>query len=145
MNKETDNPQNRVEITNHSNGMVISKIPYMNDKKHGLEIWWYEDGTKWTEAMWKAGKMHGLERWWHEDGTKSYERMWRDDKHHGIRTQWYVSGLKWEEQWFVNYDSYAWVEWDQDKSIRRYFLPTPTITTTNLNPTLSPPPQNKLK
>ncbi len=154
MNKKADKPQNRVEMDYYSNGMVISKTPFINDKRHGRTTWyqvggekamevswkegkkhgvetvWYEDGTKWKEKMWRAGEMHGVERWWAEDGKKAYEQMWRAGKKHGMETQWYEkSGLKWLEKCFVNNALYAGIEWDLEKSMSQWSLPPPTTTT----------------
>ncbi len=41
----------------YDNGKVMSKTPYVNDKKHGIETWWrHVNGEKNSLIMWKDGK-----------------------------------------------------------------------------------------
>jgi len=56
----------------HKNGSR-QETPYVKGKKHGMEIWYYENGNKMEEAstLWTANR-HGMVIQYHEDGSKSY-------------------------------------------------------------------------
>jgi len=44
----------------HSNGKKHYEVPYINDKVHGLSIWWYENGNKYSETPFKKSIRHGV-------------------------------------------------------------------------------------
>ncbi len=86
-----------VKTKYHPNGQVMSKTPYVNGKKHGIETVWYEDGSKEWEITWVEGKRHGLDMGRHENGDKEWLITWVDGKKHGVETEWWESDRKWSE------------------------------------------------
>ncbi len=157
--QEKSQPPNRIEMTRHSNGVVQSETPYVNGKKHGLNKWWREDGSKWIEEIWRSGKKHGMATDWYESGRKSEERMRKEGNSHGLETHWYKSGEKWWEimwrngkrqgvvtAWYENGQKihqtyygadaeYACVEWDEKGNIIKTNFPTfPQTTTKKVKP-----------
>ncbi len=87
----------------------MSKTPYVSDKKHGAEEWRYENGTKWSEAMWRDGKQHGLETGRHENGQKEWEI------------------------YFIAGKVCARIEWNKERSVIEVNFPN-----TVLNPEINP-------
>ena len=74
------------------NGTLWTEIPFVDGKRHGLARWWYENGTLWKEVPFVDDKRHGLDRLWHENGTISEEIPFVDDKRHGLERWWYENG-----------------------------------------------------
>ncbi len=142
-------PKSTVKTTHYFNGQVMSKNHYVNDKRHGVEtewwdnghkrrevMWndgkkhgvatgWLKDGRKWYERMWKDGKAHGLETWRRDNGKKSQEILYQDGKQHGVTTSWYTSGGKSEEIYYLVGEEYAEIEWDESGSLAVASFPTP--------------------
>jgi len=52
MKKET-------KIDYYNNGKKAYETPYINDNRHGLEIWWYKNGNKYSETTFKNDIEHG--------------------------------------------------------------------------------------
>ncbi len=130
-------PKTKVNITHHSNGKVKSKTYYVNDKRHGAQIGWYENGVKWREQMWRDGKKHGVETYWRDNGTKGWVEMWRDGERHGVATGWHENGLKRGEECFVNNAPYAGIEWNKEgNATRAYSLIPASPVEANLVPKL---------
>ncbi len=124
------NSTKKIKTTYYNNGDVMSKIPYVNGKKHGMErMWWYSRGGKWSETVWRNGKKHGLYTEWYEGGQKWYERMWIDDEAHGVATGWWDNGQKsWETM------SDDGIGWDEEGNVIKVdFPPVPQKQTLLLN------------
>ena len=51
--------KNRIETSYWSNGNKQYETPYVNDKAHGLRIWWYSNGNKDCETPYKKDIQHG--------------------------------------------------------------------------------------
>ncbi len=107
-------PQNHVKTTYYTNGMIESKTPYEKGKKHGVESWWYEDGSKFANKIWRNDEEHGMETWWYKNAGKRKEvaRTWSDGwyesgtkeyqiREHGVQTWWYKDGTKQSETIFA--------------------------------------------
>jgi len=43
----------------YKNGKKVHETPYINDKVHGLSIWWYKNGNKYSETTFKNDIEHG--------------------------------------------------------------------------------------
>ncbi len=132
MNKNTHNSltspsPNRIEKEYHRNGKILSKTPYVNDKKHGLETKWWEGGKKNHEIMWKYGKKHGAETWWWNNLHKTWEAMWKEGKLHGVKTDWYDNGQKWCESYYIAAIGYARIEWDKEGNVTAVNSPKTAI------------------
>jgi len=48
-----------IKTNYHSNGNRSYEISYVNDKIHGLRIWWYPNGNKSSETTYKNNLEHG--------------------------------------------------------------------------------------
>ncbi len=119
------NDDTKIEITRHENEKIKSKIRYVADQKHGMETWWYENGTKRYKKMWDNGKNHGLRRRWDGDGYIEQETMWRSGKKHGVDRRWYGSGEKEEETYFVRGQEFAQIGWDKEGNVIKTYFPNP--------------------
>ncbi len=133
-----NHPQKTAELIKHyPDGEIMSKIPRVNGKKHGMGRQWYINGMKSSKQMWANGKRHGLRKAWQDDGNhdsetmfrkgKTYglkiewwprgakylETIWRNNKHHGVQTLRHENGLTWRERYYVHGKEYARIEWDE--------------------------------
>lgn len=72
----------------HKSGNLAFKGEFLNNERHGLCTWWYENGKKQAESNFKDDKEEGLTTWWHENGKKSSEANFKDGERHGTRTIW---------------------------------------------------------
>ncbi len=68
MNKNTHNSltppsPDRIEKEYRSNGEIWYKTPYVNGKKHGLRIGWYDSGKKRKEIYYTRKKRHAQVEW----------------------------------------------------------------------------------
>ncbi len=145
MSKKPDNPSktrppSRVDIKQHPNGEIETATPYVNGKKHGVETWWEEDGTKEREETWRNGRRHGMETEWYENGRKRQDTMWKDGEKHGLSAWWDEAGKKEREIYYTRKKIHAGMEWDEEGNVISLTFPTPPIKTP-----ASPPRKNGLK
>ena len=52
---------------------------YKNNLRDGLWIYWYENGSKWSEGFFKDGKNDGKRLTYFENGKVRYEAYYKDD------------------------------------------------------------------
>jgi len=52
----------------YKNGNKWYEIPYVNDKRNGLQIVWHSNGNKSCETPYVNGKVHGLEIVYNKNG-----------------------------------------------------------------------------
>ncbi len=123
-NRLTENNQ---KITLDSNGMVRSKTPYVNGKKHGAQRWWYENGSKSRKTMWKNGVEHGSETWWGQKGQKFFEQTWKHGEKHGIETWWHGNNKRRKEAYYVLGKESAWILWSEEWSVINARFPSRAI------------------
>ena len=64
----------------HLNGRKKSESNYVDGKRHGLLILWYENGQKRSEGNYVDDKRHGLVTVWSESGQKQGEINYVDGK-----------------------------------------------------------------
>ncbi len=115
------NNDTRTEITRYPNGAPECKTPYVNDKAHGVEIWWWNNGQKSSEIMRKDGKRHGVVRAWRKSGEIWHESMtYKNNKVYETYTGWYESGWKEKEVYYVHNKEYARIEWDEKGDVVLY-------------------------
>ncbi len=111
------------KINYYDNGELMSKAPYVSDKKHGIQTAWYESGEKWWEQMRKEGKEHGVSTWWHDNGTKWSERMFKQHNRHGMETWWDENGERKEEIYYIAGKECARIEWSEEGNVSGIYLP----------------------
>ncbi len=79
----------------HANGNKFQETIWVNNKRHGVTTRWHRDGSKRWQGMWVGGKQRGMETsWWNKNGMKSEESSWANNKRHGMTTEWYRNGAK---------------------------------------------------
>ena len=87
----------------YSNGKKKSaESNYVDGKKNGLFISWYENGKKWFESNYVDGKRNGLFIEWNEDGTKYSETNYVNGNKNGLFIEWNKDGTKYSETNYVN-------------------------------------------
>jgi TonB family protein len=58
----------------YATGSPRYRIAYdSQNRKHGVERWWHENGALKSEASWRAGVRDGAYRAWYPDGTPWYQ------------------------------------------------------------------------
>ena len=82
------------------NGKLKDETHYLNKKKQGSAIMWYENGNKQREALFNNDKREGLTTSWYESGEKWGEAYYENGIQQGLATLWYESGKKKTE---INY------------------------------------------
>ncbi len=87
----------------------------LNGKKDGLYTWWYDNGQKLGEGLYKDGKPDGLQTQWNRNGQKVQEWNYKDGKEDGLRTEWNDNGQKIEEVTYKNDKRNGlWTEWNDN-------------------------------
>ena len=87
------------------NGQKRYEIPYVNGKRHGLDIWWHINGKKWHEIPYVNGKRHDLEVEWYPNEQKQRETPYVNGQIYGLVTRCFSDGSlsnfqKWhQDQW----------------------------------------------
>jgi antitoxin component YwqK of YwqJK toxin-antitoxin module len=70
----------------YKNGVLKSKIPFLNGLEHGTSKYWNDDMMLTKESEWKCGKRHGISRLFnHTKGNVLVEIIWRNGKQRAIR------------------------------------------------------------
>lgn len=75
---------------------------FTENQRDGVWKAWYEDGTLWSEGVYKNGKRNGPGTTYHPNGKKYIEGNYKDDVQVGIWKIWDENGNLEKE---VNYDS----------------------------------------
>ncbi len=70
-----------------------------DDRKEGVETWWYENGEKKFEINWEDGRKEGLETQWYKNGEKKLEINWKYGRREGIELIWYRNLRTREIEW----------------------------------------------
>ncbi len=117
------NDDTKIEITRHENEGVLSETPYVNGKKHGMRLWWDENGQKYREEMWIDGKLHGMNTLWNKDGAKWLERTWRNGNLHGTETWRWDNGEIQREIYYIAGKEYTRIEWNENGGIIKVNFP----------------------
>ena len=61
-------------------------------RKHGREVWWYANGKKKFEGVYKKGVRDGIYTAWYEDGSKWYEGYEKLGIPESTLTYWHPNG-----------------------------------------------------
>jgi antitoxin component YwqK of YwqJK toxin-antitoxin module len=65
-----------------------------NYGRHGYWVFWYENGQKMQESIFRDGELEGPSTLWYENGQKKEESTFRNGKLKGPSTFWYENGRK---------------------------------------------------
>lgn len=71
---------------------VISRNPWVNGIRHGIERRWSSAGLLIAQHRWCNGEPHGLQEAWHRNGTKKYEQWFHHGEMYG-QTEWNLRGM----------------------------------------------------
>ena len=71
------------EYRYYDNGQIRTKIPYVNDKIHGIEKEYYENGQLESEIPYVNGKKHGVQKWYYENGKLKWKKPYKEDRRYG--------------------------------------------------------------
>ena len=64
------------------NGQDWHSIIYPSrGNRHGLSMFWYDNGQKKDEGNYKWGERHGLWIFYNDDGTEDYHVTYKDGKY----------------------------------------------------------------
>ncbi len=110
---------NKTVIKHHADGGVLSKTRYKNEKKHGIETWWWKNGGKEQEITWNDFKLHGVWIKWYESGNKYSQTTAAKGEKHGVETEWYDSAAKYQEAYYFRNKDYARIQWDEKGNITK--------------------------
>ena len=83
-----------LEIAWYENGKKRSEAVFEDGKEHGKQTTWHKNGYKRSETVFKDGKEHGRQILWHDNGNKKAEIEYQDGKYHGAYTCWHKNGQK---------------------------------------------------
>jgi len=86
-----------IQVAYWPNGKKKSEALYKNGKPDGLTTHWHENGQKRSEQHFKKGTMDGPTARWHANGQMKEEGHYKNGAPDGLTTRWYENGQKqWE-------------------------------------------------
>ena len=77
------------------------KTPYANGEKHGMEEFYYPDGSLWSQIPHMNGRRHGLLEIYEEDGSRYMKTPYVNGNVHGVQ-EIYSDGSLWKKTPYVN-------------------------------------------
>lgn len=80
------------EITYYSNHKKRYEGEYKNGKRNGKWMYWYENGSIWSEGYFKNDLSDGKRIVWRGNGKKYYEGTYKDGKQVGRWKFWDENG-----------------------------------------------------
>ncbi len=109
----------RILISSYSDGTPLKVGVYKwkgNSRILMKEINYYPNGEIETEGeLNEDGQKHGLWVYWHENGKKWLEENYQNSLRHGEFIEWYMSGDKsFEGEYENGFPSGKWTFWDED-------------------------------
>ncbi len=76
---------------------------WCNNQLHGIDIWYYHNGSINRLKHWRNDKKHGIEIIYYPNGSISWLRHWHHGVRHGITIAYYPSGsISWLQHWRNN-------------------------------------------
>ena len=76
----------------YENHQLELKENYLDNKLHGLSIYWDSNGVKKAELNYSKGLLNGYLRRWYNENQMQLEISYKDGKENGIETTWYPNG-----------------------------------------------------
>ena len=89
--------------TEEQGSKLKKKFNMSGGKLNGLYQFWFPNGQKYIECVYKDGKEEGLYQQWHPNGEKWEEYVYKDGQKEGLYQSWYSNGQKLEE-WYYKKD-----------------------------------------
>ena len=81
---------------------LIYEENYLNDKQHGTQYWWHDNGRLSNELNYANDKPHGMQRHWHRNGQLEDEEYYDNGLKHGIYRSWHMNGELNDERKYIN-------------------------------------------
>ena len=63
---------------------------YVDGQADGQWAIWRDDGSKWSEQVYRSGQLNGVETRWHPNGQKQSDVTWQGGKR--------IEKMEWDEQ-----------------------------------------------
>lgn len=86
------NEREHIEKTISSTGAILSQCSFLDNLKHGKEVFYNEDASVRGETNWLNGKKHGEEWSNSANDIMNFKREWKDDKIVGQALYFYANG-----------------------------------------------------
>ena len=83
LSAEEQQPKDGIYQEKFDDGKLKYEISFIEGKKHGKEIFWYENGNKKMQSHFINGVEEGLWNQWHENGGKKLEVNYSNGKENG--------------------------------------------------------------
>lgn len=90
-------PYTGYALQQYANGERASLTAYLNGKKHGTQIKWFEDGDISAVSEYHHGKLEGTSSTWWRNGNLRTVSAFSDGVAHGTQRQYYESGALFKE------------------------------------------------
>ena len=68
------------------------KSRYQDGERHGLELWYHENGQIWRKRPYRYGKKHGLHEWYFKGNQILSRKTWKNGKRHGLHEKFDRTG-----------------------------------------------------
>jgi antitoxin component YwqK of YwqJK toxin-antitoxin module len=94
--------QARQHFMYYPNGMKKREFNYVEGKKNGPQLGWYDDGNKWYVKNYVARAREGEQTEWYRNGQVKSTDIYKDGKLNGTCRAWYKNGQLHEEIDFKN-------------------------------------------
>ena len=72
--------KNYMNTSYYPNKQKAREIPYVNEQRHGVAIWWHSNGNKWQIMPYTKGQIHGLVTVQHLCGSLSWIQKWHQNQ-----------------------------------------------------------------
>jgi hypothetical protein len=98
-----------------SRGQLRQAECFKDNKYHGRQTYWHENGVKSREIEWRDGVRVGTEYQWYPNGAKYEERHFQQGASNGLYTLWHPNGaLKSQGQYIDNKMVGVWTSWNEN-------------------------------
>ncbi len=92
----------RTKETPYPEGTLKSKQEYKGKKLDGVSTWFYKNGGKQLEVVYKDDVPHGPSTRWYFSGAKELQESYIDGKRNGLARKWDLQGKLIEEISYKN-------------------------------------------
>ena len=77
-------------IVNHR--CLVYWLSRVSCERHGLELWYHENGQIWRKRPYRYGKKHGLHEWYFKGNQILSRKTWKNGKRHGLHEKFDRTG-----------------------------------------------------
>ena len=85
-----------------SQNQASEKAQYINGRRHGDTIWFYENGTPKLFQTYIGGRLNGVATWLYENGDTRKESRYKNGYRHGFFLEWCKCGNLKKTQHYKN-------------------------------------------